>query len=144
MDTTAIREAMESMWEAYNQRDIERWISFCAPDVAVRDLGGLVIDSRDEFKDYVRAWFDFSTDAKVKVVRTIVEGRFAAAELSLAGTHDAAPLYGLDATGLHLENTWAIHVEIADGLIVGLMIFSNPARFPAQLGLMDAPPVRPD
>ena len=130
--------------EAYNRRDLERWIGFCAEDVAVSDLGGLVINSRDAFKEYVRTWFEFSTDARVKVVRSIVEGAHAATELHLTGTHDRGHLYGLLASGIRLEATWAIHVEIANGLVQNLRIFNNPAGYPQQLGLMEAPPVRPD
>ena len=142
MDAATIRQTMKDMWDAYNRHDIDGFVGFCAEDIAVRDVGGLVINSRVEFKDYVRAWFDFSTDVKVTVVRTIVDGSFAAAELHLEGTHNAAPLFGVEPTGLHLVNTWAIHVEIVDGLVGRLNIFSN-AGLPAQLGIMAAPPVRP-
>ena len=88
MDAAMMRESMEAMWEAYNQRDIDGWIGFCAEDISVRNLANLRIHGRSEFKDYVRAWFDCSSDARVTVVRTIVDGRHAAAELRLEGTHD--------------------------------------------------------
>ena len=143
MEAAAVRRALEDMWDAYNQRDIDRWVGFCAEDVCVRDTGGLRIDSRAEFKDYVGAWFDCSSDAKVSVVRTIVEGNHAAAELRLEGTHDGAPLYGLEASGAHLDNTWTIHVELVDGLVQDLRIFNNPARFLEQLGIIEPLPVRP-
>ena len=143
MDAATARRAIDDMWEAYNQRDIDRWVGFCAPDVSVTDIGGLRIGSRAEFKDYVRAWFDCSTDARVTVIRTIVEGNHAAAELRLEGTHDGAPLYDLEASGAHLDNTWVIHVEFVNDLVQELRIFNNPARFLEQLGIIEPLPVRP-
>ena len=128
MDAAMMRKSMEDMWEAYNQRDIDGWIGFCAEDISVRNLANLRINGRSEFKDYVRAWFDCSSDARVTVVRTIVDGSHAAAELRLEGTHDGTALYGLEASGVHLDYVWAIHVEVVDGLVKDLRIFNNPGR----------------
>ena len=54
MDAAMMRKSMEEMWEAYNQRDIDGWIGFCAEDISVRNLANLRINGRSEFKDYVR------------------------------------------------------------------------------------------
>ena len=94
-----IRAGIEAMWGAFNNQDVEGFIAGAAEDVNVSFDGAPTFTSRNDFRDYAKGFFDWTSDAKVSVETVLVNGDEASAELRMVGTHDREPLYGVEAAG---------------------------------------------
>ena len=138
------QQLIRSWWSAFNEKDLDRFASYLAEDLNVENLYGMRLDSRAEFEDYLQPLFAMSTDARIAVEHTIVEGEHAAAELHMRATHDGASVYGVEPSGKAIELRWTIHVELAESKVKRIKIFSNPLTILEQLGLSEGlPSIRP-
>ena len=135
MEAAQIQAALEGMWASFNKKDLDGFVGNLAENATVWDNTGLSLNSRAEFRSYVSGLFNFSTDSKVTIPRTIISGDHAAAELHMEATHDGEPIYGAQPSGKRVEITWTIHVDIVNGKVQHLRIFSDAGSFLAQLGV---------
>ena len=137
MTPDEIRAGLETMFAAYNAGDADGFVAGAAQDIQVSFDGLPTFDNRDDFRDYAKSYYDWTSDAKVTIQQVLVDGDQAAVELTQVSTHDRGPLYGVEATGKTIQFTWSIGIDFENGKLQRLRVFFNPMVILEQLGVLD-------
>jgi steroid delta-isomerase-like uncharacterized protein len=135
-------EGAEAYTAAWNAHDAAAVTGFMTDDVVYTDLG---IGERVEGRTAVQAFVagmetSLSSDYRLEMVRTLVDGDRFAAEWTLSGTNDRADAErGLPATGHRFEIRGVSVGRLVGGKIAENTDYYNLAGYLMQVGLMPAP-----
>ena len=144
MTAEQISQMIDGAWAAYSAGDLDGFMAGFAPDMVYSDNASPeTLHGRDAFKAYVAGWIQASSDGRITPTRTIVSGNRAAVELHAEFTHDRAPFYGVAPSGARVVFDFAMFVDVADGKIVKVAAYYNPATIMQFLGIMGTLPSRP-
>jgi len=103
MDPTEIVDAMQA---AYRDRDLERFLAVCAPDVEVRDAKGELLMDRSGMRDFYERLFRNSPELTLEIRNRIAVGDVVVEEEEVRGSHlSGFPERVHAAVAIHLTDT---------------------------------------
>jgi ketosteroid isomerase-like protein len=112
MDAPDPSSTVYAMYEAWNDRDLDRCAALLHPACAIEDVsGGELADGRQAGRHWLARRARAHPHGIVEVMRMIAEGPWVAAETVLRGSAVGA------------DERWCEVDEVREGLIVGLHIY---------------------
>jgi steroid delta-isomerase-like uncharacterized protein len=122
--------------EAWNSHDIEKVISFYAPDYIGEDVGqASPLRGRDALRTVLRKYWRAFPDLKFKVISTLVEGSRIAILWIGEGTHQGT-IMNIPPTGHWVEVRGVSIIEVTDGLVVRGQYIWDLAGMLRHMGLL--------
>ena len=104
-----------------------------APDVLWTTMeSGEQVRGREAVRDRIQHLRRQAFDARIEVVRTVVDGSTAVLEAVLDGTH-TGQFGGMPATGAHVRLPYTMAYEFADGQITELRAYLSSAALREQV-----------
>jgi ketosteroid isomerase-like protein len=143
MTPQEISDAIDATFLAYSNGDLDGFANCFAEDLHYEDTSGPPIEGRQAFKDYAQGWFNACSDRRMRPVRKIISGHEAAVELHLTGTHNGAPMYGIEPTGARIDFHFATTMKLEAGAVTELKAWYNPLTTMQAVGLVGDLPNRP-
>jgi predicted ester cyclase len=125
------REAFHAYLQDVSDRgDFSRWF---AHDVLWTTMEtGEQVRGREAVRDLVLFLHTVAFDARVEVVRELVDGDCAVVEAVFDGTH-TGELAGVPPTGTHVRLPYTVAYDLRDGLITELRAYVSMVALLAQL-----------
>lgn len=104
-------ELAQLQLDAYNSRDIERFVVCFAPDVQVFDqsTGECTLRGREALRERYGAFFASNANLHCELLNRIAEGRFAIDHERVTGLADGRELYAVavyETDGEHITKVW--------------------------------------
>lgn len=138
MNVDAIVAEIHSHLEAENAQDLDALLDGMTADcfnLVVPDPQRLYAGPEEVARRYRGLWTTFP-DLKVEMRRIVSVGEnVAVSEHMLSGTHDGA-LFGVPATGKHVEVETAVVWDVVDGRIRGETVYFDVATMLRQVGFL--------
>ena len=128
-------ETVRAAHESWNRRDFDATVSAMAENVSYIDRArNLQLQNRNEFKDWVIAWANAFSDAKIMNPQYTEAGDTVIAEFSAEGINDG-PLGSFPPTGRRMSLSFCEIVQFdASGRIVSGRIYYDQFTLLSQLG----------
>jgi predicted ester cyclase len=143
MATQDLARLVREMYEAWNDKDLDRCASYAHPDAQMTNMPfGVKLGLREHLEGWARAF----PDAKLQIESIVVEGDRAVAEFTGRGTH-TGPLKGpagdLAPTQRRLELQCVESLRFRDGKVAEGRIYFDAFSLFTQLGVGASPQERP-
>ncbi len=108
MSAPSPEEVVQGQVDAYNAKDVDRFLSFYSPDLVITELstGRVIASGRDELRLLYTHVVSRTDDLRCQIVKRMALGKFVVDEERVFGLPAGTPVRAL-----------AIY-EVADGLIV--------------------------
>jgi len=140
----ATEEQVHQIWEgirqAFNNRDVDRFLSYYADDLVFQDVGlAEVIRDKATFGKRISRWWPPFPDAKMTVEKVLASGDWAAVQFRFTGTHQGdltTPFGVVPATGRPVEHRACAIVRIAGGKIQEDIFYGDHLAMMQQLGAL--------
>jgi ketosteroid isomerase-like protein len=144
MTPKEVSAAIDGAFLAYSNGDFDGFVNCFAEDLHYADTGGgPPIEGRAAFRDYALGWFNACSDRRIVPLRKIISGNEAAVELHHTGTHDRAPMYGLEPAGAKIDFHFAATLRLEGGQVTELKAWYSPLSTMQAIGLLGELPNRP-
>jgi steroid delta-isomerase-like uncharacterized protein len=131
---------VRSLYEAFNQRNIDKSLSLVTDDVKWMNLPFNVnFSGRAGYREYLENWTQAMPDCKVEVVNVVAAEEWTAVEFIGRGTHTgplAGPQGTIPATHKKLEMKFCEVLRVRDGQIALAHLYFDAATMLRQLGLL--------
>ena len=88
-------------------------------------------------------WIVASSDRSAEPFRKTIDGNRIATELRLELIHDRAPMYGVEPSGARVAFEFVMIADFANGEIIKIVAYYNPAAAFQALGLLGELPTTP-
>jgi len=119
--------------EVYNQRNIDKFNEFYAPDYIHHDPAVPDVHTRDELVAYQKVMWGAFTEAWTAITNMTAEGDFVAKQWRWTATH-TGDLYGIPPTGKKVDMTAITLYRVVGGKIVEDWWNTDALGFWQQLG----------
>lgn len=129
-----------AVFEAFNERDLDKMVSTTLEDAQWEDHGrGVTLKTRGEMKASFQEWADAFSDGKITDTKAIDAGDTVVVEYVGRGTHDG-PMGSVPATGKRVSLPFIdiIHFD-KGGQITGGSTYFDMFSLLVQIGLAEAP-----
>jgi steroid delta-isomerase-like uncharacterized protein len=132
------RRVATEFFDAFGRRDVDALMQIVSDDI-VEDLPGVgIVSGLDEERAFLTGLFGSFPDLTTEVTRITIDGRVAAIEWKRRGTFTGAPWQGLPASGRAFESTGATFVEVVDGRVTKVTVYSDSAQVARGIGVLPA------
>ena len=134
--TSDLAHYAETINQAWNSHDIEKVISFYAPDYVGEDVGqASPLRGREGMRAMLGSYWRAFPDLKFKVISTLVEGSRLAILWIGEGTHQGTIMH-IPPTGRRVEVRGMSIIEVIDGLVVNGQYIWDLAGMLRHMGLL--------
>jgi steroid delta-isomerase-like uncharacterized protein len=132
------RRVATEFFEAFGRRDVDALMQIVSEDI-VEDLPGVgIVSGLEEERAFLTGLFGSFPDLTTEVTRITIDGRVAAIEWKRWGTFTGAPWQGLPASGRAFESSGATFVEVDDGRVTKVTVYSDSAQVARGIGVLPA------
>ncbi len=139
MTTQRNVEIVRSLYDRFNDGDLDGIVALCSTDVELLDVpSGMVFTGRDGVRAWMQAWKTAAKDAQTEVTSIIADGDRVATEHTGRGTHTGpivSPAGEIPPTGRRFELRFAEVFEFRDGQIVRFRAYADTMSFLRQIGV---------
>jgi steroid delta-isomerase-like uncharacterized protein len=135
MATTDNATIVKRVYEAFNEKDLDRIASYAATDATATSMP---FDAKVGFREDFQAWSDAFPDGQIEVKTLVAQGDQVVAEIVGRGTHSGTlggPGGDIPATGRRVELPLAEFFRLRDGKIVELRYYFDAFSMFRQLGI---------
>lgn len=126
---------LRQAYEAWNDKDLDRTVSYALPDARVLNVP---FGASVSYREYLENWARAFPDGKIDLINVIAQGDYVVGEFTGRGTH-TGPLRGpageIAATGRHVEMPFVEVYRFRNGRIAEGRTYFDGATFMEQLGL---------
>jgi len=137
-------EVIRSIYQAFNDKDLDRLMSYAQADAKVLNVPfGKAIDLRD----YVSNWATAVPDGQIAGVILVASADLVAAEFIGRGTQTGrllGPAGEIAPTHKRVEMRFCEVYDLSDGKVTGVRAYFDSATMMSQLELFRAPGMRPE
>ncbi len=135
--------AIRSFNEAYNDRDSDRAISLCTPDVEIISVAtGQTFLGPDGVRQFLQGWATAFPDSRVETKKVIADEQGAVIEFDGKGTQTgplAGPAGEIPPTGKYAEQSFCVVADMRDGKIARSRQYFDLVSLLQQLGAIPQP-----
>ena len=122
--------------EAWNSHDIEKVLSFYAPDYIAEDVGqASPLRGGEEMRTMLKHYWQAFPDLKFKIIHTLVDGSRIAILWIGEGTHRGT-IMNIPPTGHQVQVRGVSIIDVEDGLIVRGQYIWDMAGMLRHMGLL--------
>src|SRR5262245_23582867 len=134
IDRRRTQEINDRTYAAWNAHDPDAVASIFAPDVVIREIGGVgEVRGREAVRERAAALLTAFPDLHLERVELVIDGDCHADRWILTGTPNG-PLFGIDPTGRRVRVEGARFTRLgSDGLVIEDVHLSDVAGLMAQL-----------
>jgi steroid delta-isomerase-like uncharacterized protein len=127
-------EAVVSDWfDAFARRDVEALMQLASDDIVEVLPGVGVITGLVEERAFLSGLFASFPDLETEVKRVTASGSVVAVEWARRGAFTGSPWQGLPPTGKSFESSGAAFMEVGDGRVTHVIVYSDSAQLAAAL-----------
>ena len=126
---------LRQAYEAWNDKDLDRTVSYALPDTRVLNVP---FGASVSYREYVENWARAFPDGKIEAINIIAQGDSVVGEFTGRGTHTGplkGPMGEIAATGRRLEMQFVEVYRFRNGKIAEGRMYFDSGTFMAQLGL---------
>ena len=139
---TSTKEAADRHLKAFNDKDLEAFVSNESPDIEFVIPGGITLRGRDQVREYVKLLWSAFPDMKVTATYRVIAGDTAVTEENYSGTHAGTlrtPKGDVPATGKQVQGRQVAVQRVKDGKISSEHLYFDQIEFLGALGLIPDP-----
>jgi steroid delta-isomerase-like uncharacterized protein len=132
------RRIATEFFDAFARRDVDALMQMVSADI-VEDLPGVgIVSGPEQERAFLTGLFASFPDLATDVIRITVDGRVAAIEWKRTGTFTGAPWQGVPATGHRFASAGATFVEVDDGQVSKVTVYSDSVQLARAIGVLPA------
>jgi steroid delta-isomerase-like uncharacterized protein len=136
------KEAANRHVQAFNQKNLEEFVSNESPDVEFVIPGGITLRGRDQVSEYMQIFWSAFPDMNVSENYQVISGDTAVTESTYSGTHTGTlrtPNGDISATGKRVQGRQVTVQRIKDGQVWSEHLYFDQMEFLGALGLIPTP-----
>jgi steroid delta-isomerase-like uncharacterized protein len=136
------KEAANRHVQAFNQKNLEEFVSNESPDVEFVIPGGITLRGRDQVSEYMQIFWSAFPDMNVSENYQVISGDTAVTESTYSGTHTGTlrtPNGDIPATGKRVQGRQVTVQRIKDGQVWSEHLYFDQMEFLGALGLIPTP-----
>jgi steroid delta-isomerase-like uncharacterized protein/uncharacterized protein (TIGR02246 family) len=134
-------ETVRGMIDAINRRDLDALDAYVTADVVRHSAAtpGIIVESLEQFEDFLRSDFAAVPDSKITVEHLISEGDLVAVHATYAGTQEGA-MGPFPASGKPVSGPFLSFLRVEGGKIAEMWVEWDNLAMLTQLGHVPPPP----
>jgi steroid delta-isomerase-like uncharacterized protein len=136
------KEAANRHVQAFNQKNLEEFVSNESPDVEFVIPGGITLRGRDQVSEYMQIFWSAFPDMNVTENYQVISGDTAVTESTYSGTHTGTlrtPNGDIPATGKQVQGRQVTVQRVKDGQVWSEHLYFDQMEFLGALGLVPTP-----
>jgi steroid delta-isomerase-like uncharacterized protein len=136
------KEAANRHVQAFNQKNLEEFVSNESPDVEFVIPGGITLRGRDQVSEYMQIFWSAFPDMNVSENYQVISGDTAVTESTYRGTHTGTlrtPNGDIPATGKRVQGRQVTVQRVKDGQVWSEHLYFDQMEFLGALGLIPTP-----
>jgi steroid delta-isomerase-like uncharacterized protein len=131
-------EVVADFFDAFGRHDVEAITALLCDDV-IEDLPGVgAVEGINDEREFLIGLFAAFPDLRVEVTRLMAVGNVVAVAWTRRGSFTGQPFQGLPASGKTFVSRAAAFVEVRDGRIWRMMVYTDTGQFFRDIGVLPA------